>query len=169
MSAALLTRRPGDSPSWGLGGALDLSLIGAVLILVESVALILAGAFYQVPVLGFLSTSFVVVGAFGVALAVLIAVLAVLLYLLPRQHLVLGVALLSLSVLSLDAGGGAFLGFLLCYVGSLIAIFARPPSGVRTMSPELAAAAENDPVVEADLVDRGYAPSPSPAPGPRAP
>ena len=161
VSPSAPTPRPGASRASGLGGAMVLCVIGAILILVESVALLLAGSAYDFPSWGVFESSLVIVGGLGILVAVLIVAFAILLYALPQHHMVFGVGLLTLSVLSINSGGGVFLGFLLSYVGSLIAIFARPPNVVRTMDPDLAAAAESDPVVEADLLNRGYAPPPT--------
>jgi hypothetical protein len=135
-----------------------LCILGALLILAQSLDLALVGRFFQSPTWGILGVSVAVLGGFGVALAVMLEILAVVLYFAPHRHLVLGVGMMTLSVLSLYSGGGVILGFLLCYVASLIAIFARPPRVLRAGTPAMVLDAAEDPVIEADLLDSGVAP-----------
>ena len=164
----VVSRVAGRPPagSGGTRGALVMAVIGALLIFFQSLGLVFVGALVPALTWGDLGLSFGVLGWFGILVALLLVALSVWLYSAPEQHLILGVGMLTLAVLSLYSGGGLILGFLLSYVGSLLAIFARPPTAFRGAVPILSPQAQDDPVVEADLIDSGFAPQPAPAPGP---
>jgi hypothetical protein len=144
-----------------------LCIVGALLILVQSVDLVLVGRFFQSPTWGVLGVSITVLGGFGILLAILLEIFAMALYFAPNRHLTLGVGMMTFSLLSLYSGGGVILGFLLCYVAGLIAIFATPPSVVRGGTPVVAPEAADDPVIEADLLDSGLAPQSTVSPDAR--
>ncbi|HYA70410.1 MAG TPA: hypothetical protein VEH28_03485 [Thermoplasmata archaeon] len=158
----VVSQRPVQG-SGGTLGAMVMTLVGAALIFLQSVELLLVGSFYKVPLWGSLDLTATDLGGFGLFVAFALILLAILLFFVPGRHLVLGVGMLTFSLLSLYSGGGAILGFLLCYVASLIAIFARPRLVARAVPRVRSAEAAEDPVVEADLLDSGFAPTTAPA------
>ncbi len=136
----------------GTGGAMALTIIGAALILVQSVYDVAFGRGLFYPVWGSVDFSLRVLGGFGVAFAILLEIFAAALYFAPRHHVFLGVAILTLSLLSLYTGGGFVVGAFLAYVGSLIAVFASVAPVRRESNAPMPAEAADDPVLEADLL-----------------
>ena len=104
-----------------------LSLIGGFLIL-------LVAAFFAVTALAIDSYSDVdgfggalaFVGVVGIGIGALIIVFAILVHSYPHHHVVLGVLIVVLSIVSLASSGGLFLGFLLGVIGGILSITWRP-------------------------------------------
>ena len=148
-------------------GACVLSVLAGTLIALQG-SLLVAGAEGAQP---FVPASFssTLTGLGGLALVegVLVIVAAFLLLFSPRFHTGAGIAILTFSLLSVGAGGGFFLGALFGYVGGVLGILyvprIVPPAGLGAISPE-PESDEDDPVVEADLVDSGILPRSSPEP-----
>lgn len=147
----MATDRQGHGAA-GTGGAMALTVIGAALILIQSVYNIAFGRFLFYPVWGGPDVSLRVLGGLGVAIAILLEIFAAALYFAPRHHVFLGVAILTLALLSLYTGGGFLAGAFLAYVGSLIAVFASVAPARRAWNAPMPAEAVDDPVIEADLL-----------------
>lgn len=135
----------------GMGGAMVLCIVGAGLILVQGVYDLALGSLLQSPLFGALTISAQVLGAYGVLDAIVLEVLAAALYFAPQRHLTVGVGMMTFALLSIYAGGGLLLGAFLCYMASLIAIFATVPATPRPSEVALPPEAAEDPVLEADL------------------
>ena len=129
--------------------------MGAFLILLQSLYLAAFGSFFSTSTWGVLGLSVQELGGFGILVAVLLEVFAISLYFAPDRHLFLGVGMLTLSLLSAYSGGGLILGSFLCYIASVIAIFSHPPPTLRRSPVISAPEAQEDPVIEADLLDSG--------------
>lgn len=102
-----------------------LSLIGGVFILIGGIIYAIAGAILSLflgPIAGLLYL--------GLPIALLILVFSVLLFVLPRLKLAWGALIIVLAFLSLafDFFGGFVIGFLLCFIGGLLAIFSKAPA-----------------------------------------
>ena len=139
----------------GTGGALVICTLGVALILVQSIYDIVFSSPPAATLGGTLSISAAVVGVVGLVGAVLMEVLGIAIYFAPERHRVLGVGIMTLSLLSFYSGGGYLLGGFLCYVASLIAIFASIRTAARPARFSLPAEAAEDPVLEADLLAAG--------------
>ena len=107
-------------------GAFLASLFGGLLILVEGVVYLIAGGVANavgdfgagslLSGLGFLG------GLFGF----IIVVLSILMYAYPHAHVVYGIGILVLSLLSLVAGAGFILGLILGMIGGVWGLIFRP-------------------------------------------
>lgn len=102
-----------------------LSIIGGVFILIGGIIFAIAGAilsFFLGPIAKLLFV--------GIPIAILILVFSVLLLVLPQLKVAWGALIVVLAFLSLvfDFFGGFVIGFLLCLIGGLLAIFAKAPS-----------------------------------------
>jgi len=128
---------------------------GAVLVAVEAAFLVLYPTNYTAPRLGTYNLSVESLGVMAFVEAAVLLAAAVGLYLSPRSHLELGVVAITIALLSLYAGGGFFLGALLGYFGGMLAIFHEPEQTVAAPARPEREAAEDDPVVEADLIESG--------------
>ncbi|MGP8077856.1 MAG: hypothetical protein ACLQD8_03975 [Thermoplasmata archaeon] len=149
--------RPPD-PRSGAVGATILGLAGAGLIGLQSLyTLLVAGS---VPFSLEISVPWFtpVAGTLGAIDASVLAAVSLLLYFWPRAHVGLGIALITFSVLSLNSGGGFLLGALLAYVGGVVAIGLRPGRWRGAPGDVSLSDADDDPVIEADLVDSGLLP-----------
>ncbi len=65
-------------------------------------------------------------GDLGAFLGFLVVVLAIAMFVEPDYHLGSGVAILAISLISIFAGGGFFLGLLLGVVGGILGIIFQP-------------------------------------------
>lgn len=106
-----------------------LSFIGGIFILIGGLISALIGAILSAFFRGAGSILYV-----GIPIALLILVFSVLLFVLPQLKIAWGALIVVLAFLSLpfDFFGGFVIGFLLCLVGGLLAIFAKtsaPTSG----------------------------------------
>lgn len=101
-----------------------LSIVGGVFILIGGIIYAIAGAILALFVGPIASILFL-----GVPIAILILVFAVLLLVAPRLKVVWGALIVVLAFASLvfDFFGGFVLGFLLCLIGGLLAIFHKAP------------------------------------------
>jgi hypothetical protein len=106
----------------GALGAAVLTFIGGLFVLLGA---ILSAAFGLLLRLARVSADFLFL---GIPIALLILLMAVLMYFVPTAHVAWGAATILLAFLSLvfAAFGGLVIGFLLCLVGGVLAIFARP-------------------------------------------
>ena len=140
--------------------AAALGLAGAVLIALQSAEVILNPGNYHAPNFGGFTFGVASLGAMGFVEAVVLVAASAGAFLSPRAHLELGVIVISIALLSFYVGGGFFLGALLAYVGGILAIFHEPKEvpvkPIPTGTPA-AAEIEEDPVLEADLIDSGRA------------
>ncbi|MCI4324497.1 MAG: DUF6114 domain-containing protein [Thermoplasmata archaeon] len=102
--------------------AFALSLAAGILMILEGFVLSLASSI--AGDLGSPAASDLLGGlaALGVLIGLLVVVFAALLYRSPEHHAVYGIVLLLLSLSSLLAGGGFFLGVLLGVIGGILAI-----------------------------------------------
>lgn len=103
-----------------------LSFIGGVFILIGGVIYAFVGAILSVFFGG--AASFLYL---GIPIAVLILVFSILLFIVPQLKIAWGALIVVLAFLSLgfDFFGGFVIGFLLCLIGGLMAIFAKTPTG----------------------------------------
>lgn len=99
-----------------------LSFIGGVFILIGGLIYAFVGAILSIFVGGAASILYL-----GIPIALLILVFSVLLFVLPRLKIAWGALIVVLAFLSLgfDFFGGFVIGFLLCLIGGLMAIFSR--------------------------------------------
>ena len=137
-------------------GAVLLSAIGACLLELEGVYLSLLGG--STPLTGGLvpasatGTSPEVLGVLALVEATVVLALSFLVYTSPGTHLFVGVAGLTIALLSLYSGGGFLIGAFLIYVGGVVTIYHRPGRRPRPAPPIAPEEVEDDPVVEADLL-----------------
>ncbi|HTP53838.1 MAG TPA: zinc ribbon domain-containing protein [Thermoplasmata archaeon] len=105
-----------------------LSAVGAVLVFLEGVYLTMVSN--AVSRLGYLSLSGVIaeLAAVGIVAGMLVFVLALVAYSNPDAHTGCGIAILSVSLLSLFGGGGFLVGALLGSVGGILAILHVVPT-----------------------------------------
>jgi len=179
-TAAPTTESPGPTPAGTLwesqltrpSAAAVLGLAGAVLIALQAADVILYPGGYHAPTFGSFSFGVVSLGTMGFVEAVILVIASAGAFLSPRSHLELGVIVITMAVFSFYVGGGFFLGALLAYVGGILMIFHEPKElPVKPIPAGTSAAAEieEDPVMEADLIDSGRAvpvPDKSGRPGP---
>ena len=85
--------------------------------------------------IGFSSGMFFGMSIIGVVSGVLVLVGALMLYNRPREVSTWGIVVLVLSVFSLLAMGGFFIGAVLGVVGGLLALTWKPASGGQTQGP----------------------------------
>jgi len=132
---------------------------GALLLAAEGALLILYPGHYSAPNLGGVGLTVGGLGVMAFAEAIVLIVVSAGAYLSPKSHLEFGVIMLTMAVLSLYTGGGFFLGALLGYVGGILAVFHDPAQVPVEPAhpPAKEVEAEEDPVVEADLIDSGLA------------
>jgi hypothetical protein len=102
-----------------------LSFIGGIFILIGGLIYAFVGAILSVFVGGAASILYV-----GIPIALLILVFSILLFVLPQLKIAWGALIVVLAFLSLafDFFGGFVIGFLLCLIGGLMAIFAKSPA-----------------------------------------
>lgn len=152
--------------------AAALGLAGAVLIALQSAEVILYPGSYHAPNFGGFTFGVESLGAMGFVEAVILVAASAGAFLSPRAHLELGVVVITIAVFSFYVGGGFFLGALLAYVGGILAIFHEPkevPVKPIPAGTPVAAEIEEDPVLEADLIDSGRAVPAKDSTGPRGP
>ncbi|HZY91407.1 MAG TPA: hypothetical protein VFG07_01330 [Thermoplasmata archaeon] len=106
-------------------GAFITSLIGGVLILAAGAILAAAGSVVG-AVAGGVGGLLVGLGALGVFFGLLIVILAIVMFISPDFHLLCGIGILILSLLSIVAGSGFFLGLLLGVIGGILGIVFQP-------------------------------------------
>jgi Family of unknown function (DUF6114) len=111
--------------------AFVISLVAGILILLGGGFEIWAGYLVDQAVITFgVGDLFLVLGAVGVGLGVLIVGLSVALFLHPRYHRVLGILILVLALLSSVAYWGFLVGLILGVVGGVLAIVWDPSRSV---------------------------------------
>lgn len=114
-------------------GATVLGALGAILILLEGVYLSgTRNSFLPINWTVFaLSTtvSTSVVAAFTIFLGGLALALMLLVYLWPEARTLAGIGTISIASLSIFSGGGFLLGALLLWVGGVLSIYHRRPTG----------------------------------------
>lgn len=128
-----------------------LSLIGGIIIflvglLVLALASALAflmgttGAGDMVPGLIGYSMAVTTVGLIGVLMGLLIIIFGVIMYVKPEQHVIWGVLVLILSIVSIFGLGGFILGMILGIIGGILGIVFRPtpPAMAAPMAPPMA-------------------------------
>jgi len=125
-----------ESPSAAFG----LALAGGIVIVIAGLLVSLVGAVLTFFIAGIGG----VFGLVGVLWGILIIVFAVLLRAMPSRHVGLGVAIILFSVFSwVGSFGGFLIGFLLAFVGGILAIVWRPegiPVNVTVTGPSPTAA-----------------------------
>lgn len=111
----------GDRPLAGF----IVSLIGGLLIL--GVGALLAAAGGTASAAGFSAGSLVEgLGALGAFAGLLIVILAIVMFVVPEYHLLCGIGILILSLLSLVGGAGLFIGLILGVIGGILGIVFQP-------------------------------------------
>jgi len=148
--------------STGTRGAVLIGIVGAILVLLQSSYLALLGSSVPLtPTLYGIGLSLQAIGWLGLAEGAALVLFAVLLSFNPHRHMWAGIGLMTLGLVSLYGGGGFVLGALLCWVAGLLAIMARPgETNRRSWNVDLSTL-EEDPVIEADLLDSGLVTSSS--------
>lgn len=108
-----------------------LSFIGGIFILIGGLVSAFIGAILSVFFKG------AAILYVGIPIALLIIVFSVLLFALPRLKIAWGALIVVLAFLSLafDFFGGFVIGFLLCLIGGLMAIFSRSPAPTAGWAP----------------------------------
>jgi hypothetical protein len=103
--------------------AFILSLIGAILILINGLAVAAAGAFMiWIPIAG------AAIILIGLGLSVPVMMGAILMYSKDKSRVMTGsIIVLIFSIISLFIGGGFIIGFILCLVGSILGLVWTPP------------------------------------------
>lgn len=103
-----------------------LTLIGAILMIVEGIFLTVVGS--AAGTAGFASAATLLgdLGFLGGLFGFIVLLLAIALFRNPYSHVGYGIAILILSLLSLFGGGGFILGLILGMVGGIMAIIFSP-------------------------------------------
>ena len=111
-------------------GAFVLSIIGAVLILVDGAVVLFAGA--SISGAGFPAAGGLVsgLGGLGVFLGIVIFLLALAIFIDPDRHTGYGISILTLSLLSILAGGGFVVGLILGVIGGILGIIFEPDEDI---------------------------------------
>ncbi|MGI0071218.1 MAG: DUF6114 domain-containing protein [Thermoplasmata archaeon] len=114
---------PTDRPT----GAMILSIIGGVFILLGGLAEVAIGSFVSAFSFGVVGGSIVLFGALGVILGILIIVFGVMIHQSPQHHAIYGAIVLVLAIVSLTSFlGGFILGFILALIGGILGIVWKP-------------------------------------------
>lgn len=119
-------------------GGLLIFLIGLVIYAFASLiafAIGASGAGDVVPGLIGFSMTISTMGIIGIVSGLLVMVFGVLMLVMPRQHVIWGVLVLVLSVVSILAFGGLILGMILGIVGGILGIIFKPPAPVMAPAP----------------------------------
>ncbi|MCI4344043.1 MAG: hypothetical protein L3J87_00250, partial [Thermoplasmata archaeon] len=136
-------------------GAVVLSALGGVLILLDGLVYAFVGSDVQGVSPTGLGVFLQGAGYLAVFLGTLVVVLAVSLAAMPDSHRGLGILILTFSLLSLPVGGGFLAGAVIGWVGGVAGIVARlEPVPVGELESDWSEVLD-DPVVEADLHDKG--------------
>ncbi len=126
--------------------AMILSVIGDLLILVAGIFYILVASAIgglglgDIPELDTLEatlgidleTILLTIGVIGVVLGALVLVLGIVMYMKPGSSTALGIIILILSLISIIATGGFFIGLVLGLVGGILGIVFKPAPAVPT-------------------------------------
>ena len=134
-------------------GACVLASLGGALIVLEGFAALVGASLLAsvgVPAQGLSGLA-----AILVLDGVLVLLLGFFLLFNPRSHQGSGIALVIFGTLSLPLGGGFFLGALATIVGGVLAIVFRPTPAEVEAPRSVLEEAQDDPVLEADLIDAG--------------
>ena len=118
-------------PSW----AFAFSLLGGLLIFIVGVYIgAIAGAAVDA---GYYEAGSILnaIGTLGVILGLVIVLLAVALWIRPQHHVGYGIGILVLSLVSLFAGAGLFLGLILGVIGGIMAIVWEDPDEADDLPP----------------------------------
>jgi hypothetical protein len=160
-SASIPTPDLTTNPTRAIGaypiGAVGLSVVGAIFLELEGIYVSLLGGSFSltndlVPS-GPLVPSPAVLGVLALVEAAVALALAVLVYTSPGTHTFAGIASLTVALLSLYSGGGFLIGAFLVYVGGVIAVYHGTGRRRRPPVPAELEESDEDPVVEADLLD----------------
>lgn len=114
--------------------AFVLSLIGGIFILLWGLFIVSIGVAAQSAFIVY-SGDVITLGAVEAILGLLIMVFGVLLYMTPEHHVVYGVLVLLLAVVSLIGLGGLVIGFILALIGGILGITHKPEPDVVVVSP----------------------------------
>lgn len=111
--------------------AFILSLIGAILILINGLVVVAIGAAAAlIPIVGGIIGGILALIGLGISIPVLIG--AILMYSADKSRVTTGsIIVLVFSIISLIIGGGFLVGFILCLVGSILGLVWKP-----TVSPQ---------------------------------
>ena len=106
--------------------AFVLSLIGGIFILLGALLWLIVGQF-----LAFLAIDIglgaTLMGVVGIVMALIIMIGGVMMYMKPEQHVVWGVIVLILSIVSIPFSfAGAVIGFILALVGGILGLVFKP-------------------------------------------
>jgi hypothetical protein len=105
--------------------AFVLSLISGLIIFFMGIFLSFIGAIATVFIGGIGG----IIGVFGIVWGALLIIGAVLMYSRPDQHVIWGILVIVLSILSwVGAAGGLIIGFLFGFIGGILAIIWNPPA-----------------------------------------
>ncbi len=125
----------GEKPT----AAMVLSIIGGLLILLAGVVFLAVAEFLEALLLISLETLDVdpvatvqIIGIIGVLLGIIIIVGGVMMYSRPASSTVWGVIILVLSLVSIIAMGGFFIGLVLGLVGGILGIVFKPAPAIPT-------------------------------------
>lgn len=103
--------------------AFVLSLIGGLIIFFIGIFLSFVGAIATI----FLGGIGGIIGVFGLLWGVLVIIGAIMMYSRPEEHVIWGIVVLIFSTLSwIGAAGGLIIGFLLGFIGGILAIVWKP-------------------------------------------
>ena len=112
--------------------AFVLSLIGGIFILlggafIAAVAGILSGLFAMAG-FGDFGLGLTMVGVLGILIGLIIIVGGVMMYMKPQQHVVWGVLVLILALVSIpfSVAGGFVIGFILALIGGILGLVFKP-------------------------------------------
>lgn len=106
--------------------AFVLSLLSGIIVFGVGILLSVVGALVTLPIGGIGG----IIGIFGLLWGVLILIGALMMYYRPREHVVWGILVLLFSILSwIGAAGGIIIGFILGFIGGILAIIWRPSRG----------------------------------------
>lgn len=104
-----------------------LAIVGGVFIILAAVLEILIGEADNALTIGFGGGTYILSGLAGLVIGILVILFGILTYTQPQHHVVLGVLVLVLSILSLISFFGGFLiGFILGLIGGILAIVHNP-------------------------------------------
>lgn len=105
--------------------AFVLSLIGGIIILLIGAAIASVGTIISLPVS--IGSGVLLIGIAGVVNGLIIVIGSVLMYQNPQTHVVWGVVILVLSLVSwITTLGGFFIGFILTLIGAILALVFHP-------------------------------------------
>ncbi|HZY91755.1 MAG TPA: DUF6114 domain-containing protein [Thermoplasmata archaeon] len=102
-----------------------LSLVGGIFILLGGLVLAFIGAIFS-----FLLGAYAGILFIGLVLGILIIVMSILMFVMPRMKVAWGALVIVLAIVSLPFTifGGFVLGFILCLVGGILAIVYKAPA-----------------------------------------